>query len=481
MYNNAMRSGEDLEFITNIESLRQLEMAVRQPAPEVTETILYGGTGSTGNRYIEYFRRAGMPVVSLIGTRSWNDISSKTQSECAGATYHRASPNTPVDVDLVADLQDKHPRAAIVFMTPQHLHAETFVQIAPLVAERNIPVWIDKPLALDTDEGVMILNTIQKYPTLAHRIMSGGYTIEKGLALLLTTRAMDMSHPGKNYIQPLDDATPSFDSFLQNRDELLEQLGELTNISFRFLERRPAVREIIPDRAHLAFYSKDRKGGMVGDLSEHTTEALIRQRLIDPYMSKMTGVDLRYNSFYDPKVSIPWQYPKGDETVLADIEGSVDLRTLINDRTIPIHLSWGKRGPTEVDDRKLVAQYSDGTMTMEYRSGTAEEKVPNRFSIDLSNGNSYKYGMFAEPYELMLHRFKSLWSGRMQGESGLLAQLTHAGLQDDIRNMWMGKPNRVFMTDAPKSRQSHQTDEYRAFQDEEQRKIEQYLRSLQKI
>jgi hypothetical protein len=473
---------ESLPFTTGIESLRQLEMAARQSAPEVTETILYGGTGPTAEKYIPHFRKAGMPVVRLVGTRPQDNISPKILSECMEARYHQASGKNAVDIDLLADLHDQHPHAAIVFMTPQHLHAQTLLDIASLVAEQNIRVWIDKPLALDSDEGLLILNTIQKYPRLAHLVMSGGYTIDKGLPVLLARGAMDTSHPGTKYIQPMDDSTPSFESFLENRDQIFEQLGELENINFKFFERRPAVREIIPDRWHLAFFNNQKKGGMVGDLSEHTTELLIRQRLIDPFVTKMTGVYLRYNSFYDPQVSNPWQYPKGDETVLADIAGSVQLNTQESTgRNIPINLSWGKRGPTEVDDRKLEMQFTDGTMTMDYRSSTPDEKVPNRFTVDLADGTTYKYGLVADPYVLMLQRMKALWSGRMQGESGLLAQITHAGLQDDIYNMWMGRQNRVFRADAAHIGQPHQTDEFRAFQDTEQDKIEEYLRSLNKI
>jgi hypothetical protein len=213
---------------------------------------------------------------------------------------------------------------------------------------------------------------------------------------------------------------------------------------------------------------------------EHASESLIRQGMIDAESSSICKAYLGYIPYgmnSSVCASMPWQYPKNGEKTLADIEGDVMFRTTIDNQSVPVRLDWGKRGALGQDIRRLRVRYANGSMTMEYRSSS--HPMPNFLNIHINGQPDRNYFLDGDPYQLMLIRMKSLWSGSLQGEGGLSAQLVNAFLIEDLYNSWMGKPTKVFIMDSRAAQfpqgKDLQTLEFAKIQRKELEKIDRIL------
>ncbi len=420
--------------LLNIKSLEESQREKRE-APDAV--ILLGGGGSTGKKYGPLFARAGLPVSVILDINS--EESSVSRASLPQAEYHQISPDfSEEDLGLVFD---RFPKAALVVMTPQETHADILLKLAPLIATRGTPVWIDKPLAMSAQEAVSVSDVLERYPGLAQQVLSGGYTLDKATPELALLGAFGQNYPLVDKVKPADENSPDFASTYLV-DNAREELGKLRNVRFLFVEGREDIREVVGKygRTHLALYPG---GGMTGDLLEHLTEKLIREGVLD-LDAEFLSVYLGYTPMGLSRTSFPWQVPQ--DKGLAETEGEI---ILFGKDHAPVLLSYGKRGAQFLGDvRRSKLTFEHATLETQYI--TTKSGKSNIFVVSNEGGPTHRYFIDEDPYVLMLNRFKALWSGDLQGSGGLYSQLVNAFLIEDIYRIWQ-KRDPVLFRQSPKA------------------------------
>lgn len=434
---------ERAELIKRLLHVKSLEESPRRKREAPDAVILLGGGGSTGKKYGPLFARAGLPVSAILDINP--EERSISRASLPQAEYHQLS--SDFSAEEVGRALDRFPGAALVVMTPQETHADLLSKLAPLIAARGTSVWIDKPLAMSAKEAILVADLLNKYPDLAHNVLSGGYTLDKATPELALLGVLDVSHPLLNKIKPADENTPDFVETYLAGSFNRAKLGKLLNVRFLFIEGREDIREVVGKygRTHLALYPG---GGMTGDLLEHLSDKLIREGILDFEDSEILSVYLGYTPMGLSRTSFPWQVPQ--DQGLAETEGEILM--FGKDRT-PVILSYGKRGAQFLGDvRRSKLTFEHATLETQYL--TTKTGQSNVFVISNKGGPTHSYYIDEDPYVLMLNRFKALWSGDLQGEGGLYAQLVNAFLIEDVYRIWQKKDPVLF-------RQSSKAGEFR--------------------
>ncbi len=237
----------------------------------------------------------------------------------------------------------------------------------------------------------------------------------------------------------MDKATPELALLAGSKKDFL---GKLKNVQFLFMEGSRQFREVIGSygRPHLAFYPG---GGMLGDLLEHLTDKLIRTNIID-LNSEFLSVYLGYTSMGEADTSIPWQVPENKG--LAEME--VELVIYGKDK-VPIFLNFGKRGAQFLGDiRRSKLVFENAVLETDYSDSGND--YTSFFSITTKDCKTTTE-LGKDPYILMLERYKKLWSGQINGQGGIYAQLVNAVMIDDIYKIWKGDRPLIFQQ-SPKSK-----------------------------
>lgn len=410
--------------VQSLQTLKKLELGPREVTRTPKSIILIGGAGVTAQKYAERIAGAGLTVDAIA------DFKPKSQVELKGFLSNAEYLQLPDNYSSleIESLAERHPDAALVVMTPQDTHADILIKLAGLIEKRKLPTWIDKPLALSAQESLKVLDLLASHPRLAHLVVSGGYTIDKATPELLFYGVFDANYPFSDRIRPMDPQTPNFLDTYSNSEENRQKLGKLKNVRFLFIEGRHGTREVIGSygRPHLAVYPG---GGITGDLLEHLTDKLIRMDLLNTE-AQFVSAYLGYISPGSSETSVPWKQPENKG--LAEIEGEV---LMLNVQGVPISLSYGKRGPEFLGDiRRSRLMFDNGTIETQYTTTVKGEF--NQLTIYKADGTVHRYFLEGDSYSMMLERYKLLWSGKLQGQSGLYSQLCNAFLIDDIYRFW---------------------------------------------
>lgn len=420
------------ELDQNISEIQSLEEKQDLVVERPTHSILFGGGGQTAKKYGRYFAEAGMPPVAIIDIKKRETVESTKIFPDAEYFQVDAGVRT-ADVERIVD---RFPNAALVIITPQNTHADILMRFGKLIAKKKIPTIVEKPLAVNYEEASLLIRLIRLYPELARLVVSGSYTLDKAAPELLTLGVFDRSYPGLASIKPADDHTPDFHLVYPT---LKEQLGALKNVRSLFIEGREDTREMVGKygRTHLAIYPG---GGITADLLGHLTEKLFRMGILD-----LDSEILKSQMFYTPigpsKTPDAWQRlqveverQSGRNRDLKGVAETGGAITMFGKNGDPILLEYGKRGPVVVGDvRRSIITFEHGTLTTKYITNT--EGMSNIFTIQLGQGRDatfYSYYLDADPYRLMLERFKALWTGRMRRGGEITAQLLNAFLMDDV-------------------------------------------------
>lgn len=423
---------ERTELIQGLLRLKHLEESPREKRETPDKVILLGGGGVTGRRYGPRFAQAGMPVAAIIDIAPEEKVASL--SVLPDAEYHQVPPN--FSTDGIEAVLERFPDAALVVMTPQETHSNILLKLGPMLARRKTPVWIDKPLVITEQQAKDVINLVDQYPTLGHQVLSGGYSLDKATPELVLLGALGDDYPLIGSIKPTDGKTPDFKTAYANTDEVRKKLGRLKNVRSLFIEGRKDIREIIGKygRTHLAFYPD---GGITGDLLDHLTDKLFRLGILSPD-SELLSVYLGYTPIGSAKTSFPWQVP--EERGLADIEGE---HIMFGKNGVPVLLNYGKRGPEFLGDTRVSKlTFEHAVLETDYK--TAEQGQSNIFTIKYEDGTTHSYFIDQDPYALMLQRYKGLWSGNLQGQGGLYAQLCTGILIEDLYRVWKKQEPHIF-------------------------------------
>lgn len=424
---------ERTELIRGLLRIKNLEERPRERREAPNKVILLGGGGVTGKRYGPIFADASMPVAAVVDIKPEEEAISL--SALPQAEYHQLTPDFSAN-DIEAILK-KFPDAALVDMTPQENHSNHLLRLGPMLARRGTPVWIDKPLVVSEQQARDVISLVDQYPTLGHQILSGGYALDKATPEMILLGSFGDDYPFIGSIKPTDEQTPDFKATYADSDEIRKNLGRLENVRFLFIEGRTDIREIIGKygRTHLAFYPG---GGMTGDMLDHLTDKLFRCGILSPD-SELLSTYLGYTPIGGTaKTSFPWQVPK--ERGLAEIEGE---HIMFGRDRVPVLLNYGKRGAEFLGDiRRSKLTFEHAVLETNYR--TAEQGQSNIFTIRYEDGTIHSYFIDQDPYVLMLQRYKELWSGKLQGQGGLYAQLCTGILIEDLYRVWKEQEPHVF-------------------------------------
>ena len=433
---------ERAELVRGLLEIKNFEERPREEREAPDRVILLGGGGVTGKRYGPLFAQAGMPVAGIIDVEPKEKTMSL--SVLPQAEYFQVTPDFS-DNEIEAVLK-KFPDAALVVMSPQGTHADFLLKLGSMLARRKTPVWIDKPLAVTEQQARDLISLIDQYPILSHRVLSGGYSLDKATPELILLGVFGEDYSVTDSIKPRDERTPDFKAEYADADGIRKNLGRLKNVRFLFFEGRTDIREIIGKygRTHLAFYPG---GGMTVDLLDHLTDKLFRSGILSPD-SELLSVYLGYIPIGLAKTSFPWQVPAGRG--LAEIEGK---HIMFGRDHVPVLLSYGKRGAEFLGDiRRSRLTFEHAVLETNYK--TDEQGQSNIFTVTYEDGRIHSYFIDQDPYNLMLQRYKGLWSGKLQGQGGLYAQLCTGILMGDIYRTWKKEEPHVF-------RQSAKTGKFR--------------------
>src|SRR5205085_3725161 len=142
---------------------------------------------------------------------------------------------------LAASLQkalEKNPNAGVVIMTQQGMHLQHLAEIADILIEKHIPIWIDKPLVISAEQVVKAVELFEKYPNLIEHIYSGSYTRFKALPLFITTGEYVTSDEDiLKTIVKSDEKTRDFREYM-DAEKNKETIGKLKKVNFALIEGR---------------------------------------------------------------------------------------------------------------------------------------------------------------------------------------------------------------------------------------------------
>ncbi|MBI2596217.1 Gfo/Idh/MocA family oxidoreductase [Candidatus Daviesbacteria bacterium] len=428
-------------LIQKLLQVKTAEERIRDIRPMPKSAIILGGGGITAKTYGPKFAKADLPIVALLDTKTKDQAVSLEVLD--QVDYYQIPQNYNIcDIEKIIH---NYSDSALIVMTPQQTHTSILEKLAPLLDKRQIPVWIDKPLAMSVDEVVRISKLIDRFPNLAHLLVSGGFTLDK--------------------------ATPEL-TLLEGSQK--DFLGKLKNVQFLFMEGSRQFREVIGSygRPHLAFYPG---GGMLGDLLEHLTDKLIRMNIID-LKSEFLSVYLGYTPMGEANTSIPWQVP--EKKGLAETEAEL---VIYGKDKLPIFLNFGKRGAQFLGDiRRSKLVFENAVLETDYSDSGND--YTSFFSVTTKDFKTTTE-LSKDPYILMLERYKKLWSGGINGQGGIYAQLVNAVMIDDIYKIWKGEKPLIFQQ-SPKSKAFRDISNYKNSDEyffRQQRDWEAFLRLHQSI
>ena len=399
--------------------------------------ILIGGGGHVGQKYGPLFVQGGLPVSAVIDTRSTDEA----LSTLPNTQYLQVTDGSSV-ISCLEEALDAHPQAAVFITTPQGTHIDVLEQIAPLVHARKAPVRIEKPLATNLAELKQFLALVNdpRREGLLNQMVAGGYTLDKATPELIALGALPATDSLIRHIRPVDPDSPDFATTYSDPVRNRESFGDLKRIGFHFHEGRPDIRDVVGgkfgNRTYLALYPG---GGLVSDLTDHVTDKLIALGHLTPD-SRLFSTFLGYIPMGIADTPFPWPVPENEG--LAEFHAETTLKT----GNVPLVLGWGKRAPQFLGDkRKSTFHFENATLSTDY--STNEHGQSNIFSVTTED-TQHSYYLDADPWALMLKRFRGVWSNDLPGTArGIYPQVVSTAFQTDIVNIWKGDPTVLFATD----------------------------------
>lgn len=403
-----------------------------------SSAVLIGGGGYSGSKYRRLYKEAGIPVSSVVDTAPKPQTFSQ---DLPNAKYLQITDQNPLERRLEEAL-DGFPQAAVFITTPQGTHVPILSQVAPVLYERRIPVRIEKPLAASLGELQNFLELVDdpNKRGFLNQMVAGGYTLDKATPELIALGAFPADDDLLRHIKPIDPATPNFAETYGDADKNKREFGKLKKIGFHFNEGREDIRDVVGkkygNRIHLAVYPG---GGISADLIDHVVDKLVVLGYITPE-SRFSSVYVGYTPIGSAETSFPWPIP--ERGGLAETEAGVSMKT----DNVPLVLSWGKRGPEFLGDkRKSTLYFENATLATIY--GTNNLGQSNIFIVKTSDGQEHSYYVDVDPWILMLQRFNRVWKNSPGSVRGIYPQVLSSLLQEDIFNIWSHKPPIFFTAD----------------------------------
>lgn len=403
-----------------------------------TSAILIGGAGSAGQTYGSLYEQAGIPVGCIIDITSGAGTS---VGEVFPKKYLQITAQNPVEKCLEEALND-FPEASVFITTPQGAHVSILSQITPILNERKVPVRIEKPLAISMDELQEFFGIINDPNRIGflNQMVAGGFTLDKATPELIALGVFPANENLLRYIKPTSSETPDFAETYGDSEENKRRFGRLKQVGFHFIEGRGTIRDVIGEkygnRTYLAVYPG---GGISADLIDHVVDKLVVLGYLTPE-SKFASVYAGYTPIGTTETSFPWPIPK--ERGLAETEVEVSMRT----DDVPLVLSWGKRGPENLGDkRKSSLYFENAILTTTYETNSLGQS--NIFTIKTNDGQEHSYYLDANPWVLMLQRFMGVWNNSVKSSRGIYPQVLSSLLQEDIFNLWRHDPTTFFTVD----------------------------------
>lgn len=414
----------------------ELEDSVCYPP---SSAILIGGGGFTGQTYGPLYEQAGIPVSSIIDITPETDTD--VRKKLPNAKYLEITAQNPLEKRLEEALNN-FPGAAVFITTPQGAHVSILNQIAPILYERQVPVRIEKPLAIsigELQEFFGIINDPNRRGFL-NQIVAGGFTLDKATPELIALGAFPANENLLNTIKPTSPEMPDFKETYGDSEKNKRRFGRLKQVGFHFIEGREDIRDVIGERydnrTYLAVYPG---GGISADLIDHVVDKLVVLGYLTPE-SKLFSCYVGYTPIGLSETSFPWPIPEKEG--LAETEVEVAMKT----GDVPLILSWGKRGPQSLDDkRKSSLYFENATLTTTYETNSQGQS--NIFTVKTNDGQEHSYYLDANPWVLMLQRFLGVWNNSLKSSRGIYPQALSSLLQEDIFNLWKHEPSIFFTAD----------------------------------
>lgn len=400
-----------------------------------SSAILIGGAGYAGQKYGHLYREAGIPVLSVI------DTVPESQAFSLDAKYLQITDQNPLE-RCVEEALDDFPQAAVFIATPQGTHVPILSQLASILYERRVPVRIEKPLATSLGELQSFLELIRdpNRGGFLNQMVTGGYTLDKATPELVALGAFPADDDLLQHIKPIDSTMPDFSKTYGDAAKNKREFGELKKIGFHFIEGREDIRDVVGEkygkRTYLAFYPG---GGISADLIDHVVDKLVLLGYVTPE-SKFLSCYVGYTPMGLSESSFPWPIPKKEG--LAETDVAISMKT----GDVPLVLSWGKRGPQALGDRRRSSLYfENATLTTTYE--TNDNKQSNILNIKTNDGQENAYYLNVDPWVLMLKRFCGIWSNKIKSSKGIYPQTLSVLLQEDIFALWKHESPLFFSTD----------------------------------
>lgn len=403
-----------------------------------SSAILIGGGGYSGQRYGHLYEEAGIPVLSVIDTASKSQTFSK---EAPNTKYLQITDQNPLERCLEKALDD-FPQAAVFITTPQGTHVPILSQVAPILYERQVPVRIEKPLAVSSEELQNFFELVNdpNRKGFLNQMVAGGYTLDKATPELVALGVFPADDYLLRHIKPIDPGMPDFAETYGNVAENKRKFGVLKKVGFHFIEGREDIRDVVGEkygnRTHLAFYPG---GGISADLIDHVVDKLVLLGYITPE-SKFFSSYIGYTPIGLSETSFPWHIPEKEG--LTETEVTISMKT----GDVPLVLSWGKRGPLPLGDRRKSSLYfENATLTTIYETNNRGQS--NILNIKTTDGQEHAYYPDIDPWVLMLKRFVGIWANTIKSSRGIYPQILSALLQEDIFTLWKHDAPQFFATD----------------------------------
>lgn len=405
-----------------------------------TSAILIGGGGHMVKRYGSLFEQAGLPVSAIIDLKPQEETLSN--ASLPDIKYLQITDVSPLEKQVEKAL-DEFPQAAVFITTPQGTHIEILDHISSLLYDRKSPIRIEKPLATSLSEldVFLALTTDPAKKDFVKQMVAGGYTLDKATPELITLGVFPTTESVLRHIKPINSTSPDFLTTYTDPSVNMKRFGKLKHIGFYFHEGRSDIRDVVGrkfgERTYLAVYPG---GGMISDLTDHISDKLATLKFLTPD-SRFFTTYIGYVPMGAAEASFPWPVPQNEG--LAEFEVATTLKT----GDIPVVLSWGKRGPEFLGDkRKSTLYFENATVSTDY--STNERGQANISSVTTSDDQKHSYYLDVNPWILMLERFKGVWNNSLPGGiRGIYPQVLSTIFQEDILNIWKHNPTAFFQID----------------------------------